>query len=323
MRSRSTSGAERHRSGVDLEDLDAALAVGRVDGDAPVEASRAQQRRVEDLGAVRGAEDDHVRAGLEAVHLGEDLVERLLALVVAAADPAHVARARAADRVQLVDEDDRRRRLLGLLEQVAHARGAHAHDRLDELRGRHGEEGGVSLARDRAGQQRLAGSGRPVEQRAARDSGAELRVALRVLEEVHDLHQLVLGVIDSGHVVEGDSLLLPGLDAPSRGGAAEAAEHAATTATHLAAEKPDEEPHQQDRREEAEQQRGQQRAARVRRLGVDDDVRPVEQLRELGAGDEGRNLGLEVRHRHRLGVAGAGCRSPRASDRPRWSPAAR
>ena len=50
-------------------------------------------------------------AHLEAVHLGEDLVERLLALVVAAGDARP---ALAAHRVDLVDEDDARRRLLRL-----------------------------------------------------------------------------------------------------------------------------------------------------------------------------------------------------------------
>src|SRR3954467_13623739 len=50
------------------------------------------------------------------------------------------AAARPADRVELVDEDDRRRDLLGLVEQVAHPAGADADDRLDELRGGDGEE---------------------------------------------------------------------------------------------------------------------------------------------------------------------------------------
>ena len=43
-------------------------------------------------------------AGLEAVHLGEHLVQRLLALVVPAAE---AGAALAADGVDLVDEDDR------------------------------------------------------------------------------------------------------------------------------------------------------------------------------------------------------------------------
>ena len=113
-----------------VEDLLAALAVGTVDDDLPVEAARAQQRRVEDVGPVGGGDEDDAVLRLEAVHLDEQLVEGLLALVVAA---AHAGAAVAADGVDLVDEDDAGRVLLGLLEQVAHAGGADADEHLDEV----------------------------------------------------------------------------------------------------------------------------------------------------------------------------------------------
>ena len=50
-----------------------------------IEAAGAQQGRVEHLGPVGGRHDDHraVRVGREAIDLGQQLVERLLALVVA------------------------------------------------------------------------------------------------------------------------------------------------------------------------------------------------------------------------------------------------
>jgi hypothetical protein len=54
----------------------------------------------------------------EAVHLDQHLVQRLLALVVAAAQAGATL---AADGVDFVDEDDAGRVLLGLLEHVAHA----------------------------------------------------------------------------------------------------------------------------------------------------------------------------------------------------------
>jgi hypothetical protein len=88
---------------VDLEDLRAADAVGPVDDDLAVEAARAQQRRVEDVGPVGGGDQDDVVLHLEAVHLDEQLVERLLALVVAAAEAGAAV---AADGVDLVHEDD-------------------------------------------------------------------------------------------------------------------------------------------------------------------------------------------------------------------------
>src|SRR3954453_16724696 len=78
-------------------------AVGAVDHDLAVEAARAQQRGIEDVRAVGGRDEDDVVLHLEAVHLDEQLVERLLALVVTA---AQAGAAVAADGVDLVHEDD-------------------------------------------------------------------------------------------------------------------------------------------------------------------------------------------------------------------------
>src|SRR5438067_2433161 len=81
---------------------------------------------------------------------------------------------RAADRVDLVDEDDARRVLLRLLEHVAHARRADADEHLDEVGARDGKERNLRLTRDRAGEERLAGARVADHQHAARDTAAEL-----------------------------------------------------------------------------------------------------------------------------------------------------
>ena len=169
---------------VHLEDPDAALAVGAVHDDLPVEAARAEQRRVEDVGPVGGRDQDDVVLHLEAVHLDEQLVQRLLALVVAA---AQAGAAVAADGVDLVHEDDAGRVLLGLLEEVAHAARADADEHLDEVRAGDREERDAGLARDGTSEQRLAGARRPVEQDALRNARAERLELLRVLEELLDL----------------------------------------------------------------------------------------------------------------------------------------
>src|SRR5204863_8333506 len=100
----------------------------------------------------------------------EELVQRLLALVVPAAE---AGAAMAADRVDLVHEHDARRGLLRLLEEVADARRADADEHLDEVGARDREERDAGLARDGAREQRLTGAGRAVEQNALRDTGAE------------------------------------------------------------------------------------------------------------------------------------------------------
>jgi hypothetical protein len=145
---------ERLAARVHLHDLLAAGHVGRRDEDLAVEAARPQQRRVELLEQVGGGDDDDVRGGAEAVHLHQQLVERLLALGVV------VRAALAADGVDLVDEDDRRVVLAGDLEQAPDARRAEAGEHLDERGGRLRVEVRARLVGDGLRQQRLAGAGR-------------------------------------------------------------------------------------------------------------------------------------------------------------------
>ena len=101
--SRSTSAPSFTFFACTCEDLQAALLVRAVDQHLAVEAPGAQQRRVEDLGPVGGGEQHQAGARVEAVELDQQLVERLLLLVVAA---EAAGAARAAERVELVDEDD-------------------------------------------------------------------------------------------------------------------------------------------------------------------------------------------------------------------------
>ena len=188
-----------HLRAVDLQDRLAARQVGLVHQHLPVEAPGPQQRGVQHLRPVGGAQDDHPGAGVEAVHLHQELVEGLLALVVAAGD-GHAAAL--ADGVQLVDEDDAGRLLARLLEQVAHARGAHAHEHLHEVGAVEAEEGDLGLACHRPRQQRLAGARRPDQQHALGDLAADLDVAIGILEEVDHLLQLGLGLVRAGDVRE-------------------------------------------------------------------------------------------------------------------------
>ena len=90
-----------------LEDLLAPDDVGVRHDDLPVEAARAEQRRVEHVGTVGGGDQDDALVRLEAIHLDEQLVQRLLALVIAAAE---AGAAMPPDGVDFVDEDDARAR---------------------------------------------------------------------------------------------------------------------------------------------------------------------------------------------------------------------
>ena len=93
-------------------------------------------------------------------------------------------------------------RFAGVGEQVPDPRCADADEHLDEARAGQGEERHLGLAGDRAGHQRLAGSGRADHQHALRPDRAGLGVALRVLQEVDDLGDLALGALIAGDVGE-------------------------------------------------------------------------------------------------------------------------
>ena len=197
----------------DPEDLFAPGSVGWLHRDASIESARAQQRGVQYVRSVCRGKNDHAGRRIEAVHLGQDLIQRLLALVVATAEAGEAGGARAADRIELVDEDDRRRSRFGLREQVAHTRGADTNDRLDELRCSQGEEGDIRFPCDRLRQERLPGAGRAGKQHPARDASSQATVLFGVAQEVDDLDELVLGLLYAGDVLEGDAVAR-GLVAP-------------------------------------------------------------------------------------------------------------
>ena len=191
--------SDRLAARVHAQDLGAALEVGRLDADLTVEAAGAQQRGIEHVGTVRGGDEDDAAADVEAVHLDEQLVERLLALVVAA---THAGAAVASDGVDLVDEDDGRSVLLGLLEEVAHAARADTDEHLDEVGAGDGVERHAGLTGDGAGEQGLAGAGRAVEQHALGDLGADGLELGRLLQELLDLAELLDGLVAAGDVGE-------------------------------------------------------------------------------------------------------------------------
>ena len=193
--------SQRFAPGVDREDRAPPVHVRPIDDHAPIEASRPEKRRVEDIRPIGGRDHDHVGVRVEAVHLDQDLVERLLPLVVASAEPGA---AMSSDGVDLVDEDDARAVLLGLFEQIPHTAGADADEHLNEFRAGDGEERNARFAGDRARHQRLAASGRADHQNAGGNPSAERDELLRLAQEFDDLGQLLLGLFDTRDIVERD-----------------------------------------------------------------------------------------------------------------------
>ena len=200
-------GGQRLVAGMNLEDRLAAAQVGQVDHDLAIEPTRPQQGPVEHVGPIRRGQEDDPRVGLEAVHLDQQLIERLLALVV---DSANVDAALPADGVELIDEDDARGLGLGLEEQVADSRGPDADEHLHEVAPAQDVERDSGLARHGAGQQGLTGSRWAKQEDPLGDLRPQGAVVFGMSQEVHDLSQLDLRLLAARHIVERDPGLLLG-----------------------------------------------------------------------------------------------------------------
>src|SRR5436853_346535 len=159
------------------------------DLDLPVEATGSTQRGVEGVRAIRRTDHDDLAASLESVHEREQLGD----------DPTfHLAGDLLpfrSDAVQFVDEDDARRVLLGLFEDVPQVLFALAVELRHDLRSRDGMEVRVRLGGDRLREERLARPRRSVKEDALRGLDAEsfeqLRVAQREFDHLPHLADLL------------------------------------------------------------------------------------------------------------------------------------
>mmetsp|Transcript_3560 Transcript_3560/g.10353 ORF Transcript_3560/g.10353 Transcript_3560/m.10353 type:complete len:263 (+) Transcript_3560:2062-2850(+) len=181
-----------------------ACQVRTVDTDLPVKPSWSQECLVQNVGSVGASQHDDTLSGGKSVHLHQQLVQRVLTLVVAASKTALAAGP--PDGIDLINEDDGWALRAGLCKQVPHAGGPHAHEHLHEVRPADGQEGHPRLTCRRLGQQGLAGSRRADQQCALWNLGAQLLVLARVLQEVHKLKHLLLRLIAPRHILEHDLL---------------------------------------------------------------------------------------------------------------------
>ena len=114
-----------------LQDLFSSLQIGKLHRDPPVKSSRAQKRRIQSIRTVRGSQDHDALGCIESVHLRQELVQRLLTLVIAA---EALAVPLLSDRIYLVYEHDTGRFLICLLEKVADLGRSHSDEHFHKLR---------------------------------------------------------------------------------------------------------------------------------------------------------------------------------------------
>mmetsp|Transcript_18451 Transcript_18451/g.46679 ORF Transcript_18451/g.46679 Transcript_18451/m.46679 type:complete len:312 (-) Transcript_18451:612-1547(-) len=188
-----------HLARVDAQDLGACVLVGVRELDLAVEAARAHERRVQDVGAVGGGDDLDVVGGREAVQLVEQLEHGALHLAVPAA--ARVVCARRPDGVHLVHEDDGGRVLPRHDEQLAHHARPLANVLLHQLAADDADEARVGAVGHRARKQRLARAGRPVHEHALWRVNAQLHELLWVKHgQLHHLPHLLNLLLGASNV---------------------------------------------------------------------------------------------------------------------------
>jgi len=162
------------------------------------------------------------------------------------------------------------------------------------LLGRHRpgrEERHVRLARDRPGQQGLAGAGCACQQHAVRDLRAQPAVPAGIPQEVHDLPDLVLDVLNARDVAERGPLRRPGV-VPAGAGPAHAAQPAQPGGP-AAAHPPVEQGAEQQGGAEAEQELFPQQRALARRVGAHGDAVGLQLAEQVVVGPGG-TLGGEL-----------------------------
>ena len=173
--------------------------VGEIHDHLPIEATRPQKRGIEHVRPVGSRQQNHTLVRLKAVHLDQERVQRLLALVVAATQASSPV---PAYRIDLIDEDDAGSLRLPLLEEVPNPGSAHTDEHLDEVRTRHLEERPGRFSGDGPREEGLARPRRAHQEDALGQTTAEPREPLRVLEELDDLHEFIFGLIRTGDVRE-------------------------------------------------------------------------------------------------------------------------
>ncbi len=121
---------ERNLAGVHTQNFFAPANVGTIHHDAPIEAAGAEQCRIKHIRTIRRGHENDALVRLEAVHLDQQLVQSLLALVVSTAEASTTVTSHGVD---FVDENDAGSVLLALLEQVTNTACAYAYEHLYEI----------------------------------------------------------------------------------------------------------------------------------------------------------------------------------------------
>src|SRR5262245_47987251 len=199
--------SQRNLAGMYSQNFLTSANIRTIDDDAAIEAPGAQQSRIEHVGPVRGSHQDDTFVRLEAVHLNQQLVQRLFALIVTTSETCAAV---TADSVNFIDEDDAGRIFLALFEQVANAAGANADEHFYEVGPRNREKWHVCFASNCPGKEGLTGSRRSNQQHSLGNASTQFLELLGFAQELNNLLELFLGLLHAGDILKRHLFLLHG-----------------------------------------------------------------------------------------------------------------
>ena len=252
-----TVGADFDLLSVQAQDAFAAFQVGQLHGHTTVKTAGAGQSGVKGFRTVGGGQNDNTLSGVKPVHFGQQLVQSLLAFIVAAHTGSTVTLF--ANGIDLINKDNAGGFFVGLFEEVTHLGSAHADEHLDKFRTRNGEERNTGFAGNSAGQQGFTGARGADKQNALGHFGTDILVTLGVMQEVNDFLQALFGFVLTGNIGKFDGLailndILFGTGfAAAKNHAVGAAGHFTDPLAHHAVEPDDQDDHGQQRDDPAQQ----------------------------------------------------------------------
>ena len=161
-----------------LQNFGTTFDIGTVHHDLTVEAAGTQQRRVQNIRTVGSSNHNDALISAKAIHLYQQLVQGLLALVMATAKTSATLTTYSID---FIDEHNTGSALFRLVKQVAHAGSTHAYKHFYEVRARNTEEGHACFAGHSLRQQGFTSTRRAIQQHALGNLSTQLIIFLRTL----------------------------------------------------------------------------------------------------------------------------------------------
>ncbi|MNJ26220.1 hypothetical protein D3C77_206900 [compost metagenome] len=273
---------------MNLENLFTTPNIRQTDHDLTVETTWTQQSRVKYVRTVGRGDNNDAIVHFKTIHLDQQLVEGLLALVMTT---AHARATMTADGVDFVDEDDARRMLLGLLEHVTDTAGTDTHEHFDEVGTGNREKRHLGFTGNGLGQQGFTSTWWTDHQDATRNATAQALEFARITQELNQFAYFFLGFVTTCNVGQGSLDLIFGEQARLALAEAHWPALAPCTALHLAHEEHEHGNDDEDR-ETGDQQLSPD-GLLLRLLAFDHDM-VVDQIADQAVVLNGRTDGLEA-----------------------------